>query len=158
MTVATQKKLGLDPVTVRTARSLARKVGRPIVKLATQHTTVARMNNAIIATAQASRAKVEITKPVAAPNPARSASCPLRFAMSFSAATAPKIVPRINAGKEKNMPTNAPPLAPVIPHFVPPNRRVPRRTPPMSAMMENTQNTKIQPTAAHEISAGSISL
>ncbi len=36
----TQKKLDLDPVTVRKARSLARKVGRPIVKLATQHTTV----------------------------------------------------------------------------------------------------------------------
>ena len=33
-------KLDLDPVTVRKARSLARQVGRPIVKLAQQHTTV----------------------------------------------------------------------------------------------------------------------
>src|SRR5580765_8201533 len=33
-------KLDLDPVTVRQARSLARKVGRPIVKIAQQHTTV----------------------------------------------------------------------------------------------------------------------
>src|SRR3954454_1416120 len=34
------KKLDLDPVTVRKARSLARKAGKPIVKLAQQHTTV----------------------------------------------------------------------------------------------------------------------
>jgi beta-lysine 5,6-aminomutase alpha subunit len=34
------KKLDLDPVTVRKARSLARKAGRPIVDLAKQHTTV----------------------------------------------------------------------------------------------------------------------
>jgi len=34
------KKLDLDPVTVRKARSLARKAGRPIVSLAKQHTTV----------------------------------------------------------------------------------------------------------------------
>ena len=33
-------KLGLDPVTVRKARALARKAGRPIVKLAKAHTTV----------------------------------------------------------------------------------------------------------------------
>ena len=33
-------KLALDPVTVRKARSLARKAGRPIVELAKQHTTV----------------------------------------------------------------------------------------------------------------------
>ncbi len=33
-------KLGLDPATVRAARSLARRAGRPIVKLAQQHTTV----------------------------------------------------------------------------------------------------------------------
>ncbi len=33
-------KLDLDPVTVRKARSLARTVGRPIVKMAQQHTTV----------------------------------------------------------------------------------------------------------------------
>jgi beta-lysine 5,6-aminomutase alpha subunit len=33
-------KLDLDPVTVRKARSLARKVGRPIVKIAQSHTTV----------------------------------------------------------------------------------------------------------------------
>lgn len=33
-------KLDLDPVTVRKARSLARKVGRPIVDLARRHTTV----------------------------------------------------------------------------------------------------------------------
>jgi beta-lysine 5,6-aminomutase alpha subunit len=35
-----RKKLDLDPVTVRRARSLARKAGRPIVDLARQHTTV----------------------------------------------------------------------------------------------------------------------
>jgi beta-lysine 5,6-aminomutase alpha subunit len=35
-----QRKLDLDPVTVRKARSLARKVGRPIVRLAQAHTTV----------------------------------------------------------------------------------------------------------------------
>ena len=34
------RKLDLDPATVRKARSLARKAGRPIVKLAKQHTTV----------------------------------------------------------------------------------------------------------------------
>jgi beta-lysine 5,6-aminomutase alpha subunit len=33
-------KLDLDPATVRTARKLARQAGRPIVKLAKQHTTV----------------------------------------------------------------------------------------------------------------------
>jgi len=33
-------KLGLDPATVRKARSLARKAGRPIVDLAQRHTTV----------------------------------------------------------------------------------------------------------------------
>ena len=33
-------KLELDPVTVRKARSLAKRAGRPIVKLATTHTTV----------------------------------------------------------------------------------------------------------------------
>ncbi|HRD59730.1 MAG TPA: lysine 5,6-aminomutase subunit alpha [Nocardioides sp.] len=33
-------KLDLDPVTVRKARSLARKAGKPIVDLARQHTTV----------------------------------------------------------------------------------------------------------------------
>jgi beta-lysine 5,6-aminomutase alpha subunit len=33
-------KLDLDPATIRTARSLARRAGRPIVKLAKQHTTV----------------------------------------------------------------------------------------------------------------------
>src|SRR3954469_14255100 len=33
-------KLDLDPATVRQARSLARKVGRPIVTIAQQHTTV----------------------------------------------------------------------------------------------------------------------
>jgi beta-lysine 5,6-aminomutase alpha subunit len=36
----TRGKLDLDPVTVRKARSLAKKAGRPIVKLAQQHTTV----------------------------------------------------------------------------------------------------------------------
>jgi beta-lysine 5,6-aminomutase alpha subunit len=36
----TVKKLDLDPATVRKARSLARKAGRPIVRLAQQHTTV----------------------------------------------------------------------------------------------------------------------
>jgi beta-lysine 5,6-aminomutase alpha subunit len=35
-----KKKLDLDPVTVRKARSLARKAGKPIVNLAQQHTTV----------------------------------------------------------------------------------------------------------------------
>ena len=34
------RKLDLDPVAVRKARSLARKAGRPIVRLAQQHTTV----------------------------------------------------------------------------------------------------------------------
>ncbi|MDQ4085391.1 MAG: lysine 2,3-aminomutase, partial [Actinomycetota bacterium] len=33
-------KLDLDPATVRRARSLARRAGRPIVRLARQHTTV----------------------------------------------------------------------------------------------------------------------
>ena len=33
-------KIELDPVTVRKARSLAKRAGRPIVKLATTHTTV----------------------------------------------------------------------------------------------------------------------
>src|SRR3954452_7002075 len=33
-------KLDLDPATIRQARSLARKVGQPIVKIAQQHTTV----------------------------------------------------------------------------------------------------------------------
>jgi beta-lysine 5,6-aminomutase alpha subunit len=33
-------KLDLDPVTVRKARSLARRAGKPIVDLATKHTTV----------------------------------------------------------------------------------------------------------------------
>ena len=33
-------KLDLDPATVRKARSLARKAGRPIVRIAQQHTTV----------------------------------------------------------------------------------------------------------------------
>src|SRR3954454_8696869 len=33
-------KLGLDPVTVRKARTLARQAGRPIVNLAKKHTTV----------------------------------------------------------------------------------------------------------------------
>jgi beta-lysine 5,6-aminomutase alpha subunit len=36
----TMRKLDLDPATVRTARSLARKAGRPIVDLAKRHTTV----------------------------------------------------------------------------------------------------------------------
>ena len=39
-THAPRGKLDLDPVTVRKARSLARKAGRPIVNLAKQHTTV----------------------------------------------------------------------------------------------------------------------
>ena len=34
-------KLGLDPATVRQARALARRAGRPIVTLAKKHTTVA---------------------------------------------------------------------------------------------------------------------
>lgn len=37
---STGKKLDLDPVTVRKARSLARQAGRPIVDLAKKHTTV----------------------------------------------------------------------------------------------------------------------
>ncbi len=40
MAARTRGKLDLDPATVRRARSLARKVGRPIVKIAQQHTTV----------------------------------------------------------------------------------------------------------------------
>ncbi|HLK95636.1 MAG TPA: lysine 5,6-aminomutase subunit alpha [Nocardioidaceae bacterium] len=39
-TKARRPMLDLDPVTVRQARTLARKVGRPIVRLAQQHTTV----------------------------------------------------------------------------------------------------------------------
>ena len=35
-----RRKLDLDPATVRKARSLARKAGRPIVDLAKKHTTV----------------------------------------------------------------------------------------------------------------------
>src|SRR6476469_1121647 len=38
--MAPRGKLDLDPATVRRARSLARKVGRPIVKIAQEHTTV----------------------------------------------------------------------------------------------------------------------
>src|SRR3954468_24289334 len=38
--VRAKGKLDLDPATVRQARSLARKVGRPIVRIAQQHTTV----------------------------------------------------------------------------------------------------------------------
>ena len=37
----TQSKLDLDPATVRKARTLARKAGRPIVTMAKRHTTVA---------------------------------------------------------------------------------------------------------------------
>jgi len=40
MTPRSPGKLDLDPVTVRKARTLARQVGRPIVRLAQQHTTV----------------------------------------------------------------------------------------------------------------------
>ncbi|HEX2176330.1 MAG TPA: lysine 5,6-aminomutase subunit alpha [Nocardioidaceae bacterium] len=40
MTARRVPKLDLDPVTVRKARSLARRAGRPIVRLAEQHTTV----------------------------------------------------------------------------------------------------------------------
>jgi beta-lysine 5,6-aminomutase alpha subunit len=35
-----QRKLDLDPVTVRKARALARRAGRPVVQLARSHTTV----------------------------------------------------------------------------------------------------------------------
>ena len=38
--MATTSRLGLDKADVRRARTLARQVGRPIVKLAQQHTTV----------------------------------------------------------------------------------------------------------------------
>ena len=38
--MATTSRLGLDKTDVRRARTLARQVGRPIVKLAQQHTTV----------------------------------------------------------------------------------------------------------------------
>ena len=40
MTTRLRPHLALDPATVRQARSLAKKAGRPIVKLARQHTTV----------------------------------------------------------------------------------------------------------------------
>ncbi|MEO8330505.1 MAG: lysine 5,6-aminomutase subunit alpha, partial [Candidatus Nanopelagicales bacterium] len=40
MTTRRPTKLQLDPAVARKARSLARKAGRPIVKLATTHTTV----------------------------------------------------------------------------------------------------------------------
>ena len=39
-TSSTGGKLRLDPVTVRRARTLARRVGKPVVELATKHTTV----------------------------------------------------------------------------------------------------------------------
>jgi len=39
-TTGSDGKLGLDPVTVRKARTLARQAGRPIVSLAKKHTTV----------------------------------------------------------------------------------------------------------------------
>src|SRR3954463_10298565 len=35
-----RRKLDLDPVTIRKARSLSRQAGRPIVNLAKKHTTV----------------------------------------------------------------------------------------------------------------------
>ncbi len=115
-------------------------------------------NNAIITTAHASRATVEIKNPVAAPTPAFSVWRPVFFATHFSAAIAPNIVPRISAGSEKNIPTNAPPLAPAIPHFVPPNNRVPNNTPPKSAITDNSQNTPIHTTVVHDKSSGRISL
>ncbi|MGI8578209.1 MAG: lysine 5,6-aminomutase subunit alpha TIM-barrel domain-containing protein, partial [Nocardioidaceae bacterium] len=40
MSPRSQPKLDLDPATVRKAKGLARKAGRPIVRLARQHTTV----------------------------------------------------------------------------------------------------------------------
>jgi beta-lysine 5,6-aminomutase alpha subunit len=40
MTPRTRPRLDLDPATVRLARSLAKRAGRPIVRLARQHTTV----------------------------------------------------------------------------------------------------------------------
>ena len=40
MTIRSRPYLALDPATVRQARSLAKKAGRPIVRLARQHTTV----------------------------------------------------------------------------------------------------------------------
>jgi beta-lysine 5,6-aminomutase alpha subunit len=40
MTARARPRLDLEPATVRKARSLARKAGRPIVRLARQHTTV----------------------------------------------------------------------------------------------------------------------
>src|SRR6478672_12465453 len=39
-TKTSKGRLDLDPATVRKARSLARKVGKPIVRIAQQHTTV----------------------------------------------------------------------------------------------------------------------
>ena len=41
MSTPHRPKLDLDPVTVRKARGLAKKAGRPIVNLAKKHTTVA---------------------------------------------------------------------------------------------------------------------
>ncbi len=41
MTARAPSKLDLDPTTVKQARALARKTGRPIVTLARKHTTVA---------------------------------------------------------------------------------------------------------------------
>ena len=40
MSIRTRPRLDLDPATVRQARTLARKAGQPIVRLAERHTTV----------------------------------------------------------------------------------------------------------------------
>ena len=112
-------------------------------KLAQLRTAI--RNSAIMARAQPKRAAVESRNPAVAPTPDRRDSVSVFLAPNFSAATAPRNVPSNKAGSEKNMPTKAPPLAPVIPHLEPPKSRVPIMTPAMSAMTERNQKRVIQP-------------
>jgi beta-lysine 5,6-aminomutase alpha subunit len=60
MTARTRSRLELDPVTVRRARSLARKAGAPVVKLARTHTTSS-VERAVLRLAGLSGADVEGT-------------------------------------------------------------------------------------------------
>ncbi len=70
----------------------------------------------------------------------------------FSATTpppppAPSIVPSSRTGREKNMPTKAPPEAPAMPHLLPPNIRVPSKVQAKSEAIDRSQNAAIQATA-----------
>src|SRR4051812_46577607 len=100
-----------------------------------------------MASAQPNRATVPSRKPVVAPAPERSESPVERLAPHFSAKAAPSRVPSSNTGREKNMPTSAPPEAPAMPHFDPPNKRVPKTVQAKSESTESSQNPAIQPTA-----------